>query len=204
MLLSCVRTSYQMENIADFSHYCDILMPYTVNYFSSRETILSAKMYFRHNLMSSVDHSTADAMKPSISKGYHLGSVNSSLVNLYLIPPFPSLSPSCVTLLSVSVAISIHQSSTDLHLSYLQHIHQWLCAHTQAHKIQIFRSVCKCCSASSEITVFTIFLSLLYPSEGFTFKNVHEHSCNWCSSNYIMLRKWKKQHVVSVSSGCVH
>lgn len=103
MLLSCGRTSYQMENIADFCHYCDILMPYTVNYFSSRETILSAKMYFRHNLMSSVDHSTADAMKPSISKGYHLGSVNSSLVNLYLIPPFPSLpslpavSPSCLS-----------------------------------------------------------------------------------------------------------
>lgn len=67
---------------------------------SSRETILSAELSLGHYFMSSVDHSTADAMKPSISKGYHLGSVNSSLVNLYLTPPFPPLSPSCVTLSS--------------------------------------------------------------------------------------------------------
>lgn len=67
---------------------------------SSRGTILSAELSFRHQFMSSVDHSTADAMKPRISKGYHLGSVNSSLVNLYLTPPCPSLSPSCVTLSS--------------------------------------------------------------------------------------------------------
>lgn len=66
----------------------------------SRETTLSVKISFRHRFMSSLKRSTADAMKPSISKGDHLGSVNSSLVNLYLTPPFPSLSPSCVTLSS--------------------------------------------------------------------------------------------------------
>lgn len=85
---------------------------------SSSETILSAKMSFGHHFMSSVDHSAADAMKPSISKGYHLGSVNSSLVNLYLTPPLSQL---CHPLFSsVSVAISIHQSSTDSPSSHLK------------------------------------------------------------------------------------
>lgn len=82
--------------------------------------------------MSSVDHSTADAMKPSISKGYHLGSVNSSLVNLYLTPPFPSLSPSCVTLSSrlsvwpypfIKAQLTCHICSTYTHECGHVHMH---------------------------------------------------------------------------------
>lgn len=117
--------------------------------FSSRETILSAKMSLGHHFMSSVDHSTADAMKPSISKGYHLGSVNSSLVNLYLTSPLPSLFPSCVTLSPhlVSVVIYIHQSSTELAFIMLT-------AHTP-------RNVFTCTQGtrlSSRVAVFNSFL----------------------------------------------
>lgn len=49
---------------------------------STGETILSAKMSSGHHLMHSVDHSTADTMRPNVSRGYLLGSVNSSLVTL--------------------------------------------------------------------------------------------------------------------------
>lgn len=61
------------------------LSPYTCGWkppLSTGETILSAKMSSGHHLMSSVDHSTADAMRPSISRGYLLGSVSSPLVTL--------------------------------------------------------------------------------------------------------------------------
>ena len=44
-----------------------------------------------------MDRSAADAMKPAISKGYHLGSVSPLLVKLSLSPPLPSLPPSCVS-----------------------------------------------------------------------------------------------------------
>lgn len=117
---------------------------------SSKETILSAKLSLRHHFMSSVVHSTADAMKPSISNGYHLGSVNSSLVNLYLTPslPFP-LSQLCHLLFSsVSRAISIHQSSTDLPSSYLQHTHTPTHACIYSDPMQVSMCVWLCCSCS--------------------------------------------------------
>lgn len=114
--------------------------------------------------MSSVDHSTADAMKPSISKGYHLGSVNSSLVNLYLTPPCPSLSPSCVTL-------SSHLSAgpypfIKAQLTCLLHIYSTytnVCVCISSYKIQVSMSDWLWCSSSlknynSQISVSAQYL----------------------------------------------
>lgn len=58
-------------------------------------------------LMCCADHSAADAMRPSVSTGYLLGSVNSPP---YL-PPSPA-SCSAPLALSVSGATHIHQSSS--------------------------------------------------------------------------------------------
>lgn len=76
MLLSRVRTSNQMANIAGFSQLlwyinalCDKLVFISITPFSSREAALSAKMSFGHHFMSSVDHSTADAMKQRLPFG---------------------------------------------------------------------------------------------------------------------------------------
>ncbi len=93
------------------------------------------RLPFRHHfLLSSVDHSTADAMKPSISKGYHLGSVNSSLVNPYLTPPLP-LSQLCHPLCSsVSMAVYIHQGSAIEPSSYLSP-----CTNERVHKDMGYR-----------------------------------------------------------------
>lgn len=98
MLFSSVGTSDQMESSGGvFPHSGDMLMLfccYSYLFLSPHsppsETILSSKVPFGHHFMS-------DAMKPSISKDHHLGSVNSSLVNPYLTPPLSSIFPSCVT-----------------------------------------------------------------------------------------------------------
>lgn len=143
---------------------------------SSRETVLSSKLSFGHHFMSSVDHSTADAMKPSISKGYHLRSVNSSLVNLYLTPAFPTLPPSCVTLssrLSAGPCPFIKAQPTCVH-----HIYN---TYTNA-----------CLYILIQDTDFHVCLVVLL----FFF---------WkCPGIYFMLRQWKKELAASVARGCVH
>lgn len=124
---AALSKQYQMADIAGPSpllwwinaiYYITIFIPAFL--YSSRETVCSAQMSFGHHFMSAADHSTADAMKPSISTGLHAGAVNPSLVNLYLTPLFPR-SPQCHPLSSsVSMAVSVNHRSSSSHASYLE------------------------------------------------------------------------------------
>lgn len=73
--LSCTLSIYQYLIFFFFSFY-----PSSFRFSKKR---LSAKMSSEHHLICAVDHSTADPMRLSTSNGYLLGSVMSSLRNLY-------------------------------------------------------------------------------------------------------------------------
>lgn len=157
--------------------------------------------------MSSVDHSTADAMKPSISKGYHLGSVNSSLVNLYLTPPFASRSPSCVTpssRLSAWPYPLIKAQLTCCHRIYNSRVLANLCIshmHTR-YRFPYLSSGVALHAFKKQFYNFLISTCLLNVLR--SKMSLYTHRCNQCPNIHFMLRQWKKQWAVSVSGGCVH
>lgn len=133
MLLSCVRATYLMANIAGFfpllwyinticyplGVFCFVLFFFTIP-FSSSETVLSTKMSSSHHFMFSVDHSTADTMRPCISKGYLLGSVNSTFT-----PPFPNCCLPSLPAVSPSLLVCQHSHIHSLkdQLTCLHHIY---------------------------------------------------------------------------------
>lgn len=132
MLLSCVRTSYQMAGVAGFSSllWCINAIYYKLVFistipFSSTETILSAEMSLGHRFYFSYGSFCSWCNEASHFKRLPFGICQPLASEAFPLPssPFPP-SQLCQPLSSsVSVAVSIHQNSIDWHSSYSRHMH---------------------------------------------------------------------------------